>query len=163
MDNKIIRKESAGLLMYRLKNGRSLEVFLIHPGGPFFKNKDMGVWSIPKGEPDENDGSLLKTAIREFEEETGIKPGTENFIPLGKITQRGGKTVHAWAFEGNIDDDFILKSNTFKTEWPPNTGKWMLFPEVDKCAFFKTYDAKKKIKDRQVDLIERLEEYLSQH
>ncbi|RPI16863.1 MAG: NUDIX domain-containing protein [Ignavibacteriae bacterium] len=147
--------------MYRIING-SLEVLLIHPGGPFFKNKDLGVWSLPKGEPDENDGDLLKTAIREFEEETGINPEIKDYIPLGTIIQRGGKTVHAWAFEGNIDDNYTLKSNTFKTEWPPNTGKWMLFPEVDRIGFFKTDEAKKKIKDRQAAFIDRLEEHLEQ-
>jgi predicted NUDIX family NTP pyrophosphohydrolase len=160
---KVRKRESAGLLMYRMTDGKTLEVFLIHPGGPFFKNKDMGAWSIPKGEPDDNDGKLLKTAIREFEEETGIKPEAKEYIPLGTITQRGGKVVHAWAFEGNTAEGYSLKSNTFKTEWPPNTGKWMLFPEVDKCGFFKPDEAKKKIKDRQVELIERLEEYLGQY
>lgn len=160
MDKKAAGRESAGLLMYRFKNGINFEVFLIHPGGPFFRNKDMGVWSIPKGEPDENDGELLNTAIREFEEETGIIPEAKEYFSLGAITQRGGKVVYAWAFEGDIDDDFELKSNTFSTEWPPNTGKRMLFPEVDRYGFFNLDEAKKKIKDRQVELIERLEELL---
>ena len=154
-------KISAGLLMYRFVNNK-LEVLLAHPGGPFFKNKDDGHWSIPKGEPDEMENNLLETAKREFKEETGIEPDAEEFIPLGTILQKGGKTVHAWAFKGNIAPGFEPKSNTFKTEWPPNSGKQMVFSEIDKIDFFDTTAAKKKIKQAQIDFIERLEKYLEE-
>jgi predicted NUDIX family NTP pyrophosphohydrolase len=159
MEKPAKKKESAGLLMYRIINGE-LEVFLSHPGGPFFKNKDLGVWSIPKGEPNDGENDLLQTAIREFEEEIGFKPNTNDFIPLGSILQKGGKTVYAWAFKGDLDNSFELKSNTFKNEWPPNSGKWMVFPEVDRAGFFKINESKKKIRDMQTELIERLEDYL---
>src|SRR5205814_1975328 len=115
---------SAGLLMYRICDG-SLQVLLAHPGGPFFKNKDEGAWSIPKGEV-EPDEDLLKTAQREFEEETGVVP-TAPFIALSPITQKGGKLVHAWAFEGNCDPGAIV-SNTFMMEWPPKSKRQMEFP-----------------------------------
>ncbi len=154
------KRISAGLMMYRIKQGK-LEVLLVHPGGPFFKNKDMGVWSVPKGEPDDNEDALFSTALREFEEETGIKPEGTNYIPLGSIQQRGGKTVHAWAFEGDMKEGFEPKSNTFKREWPPNSGKYMIFPEADRIEFFESETAKKKIKDRQVEFIERLQSVLS--
>lgn len=154
-----VKKTSAGLLMYRLKNG-ALEIFLAHPGGPFFRNKDDGHWSVPKGEPSDEETDLLETAKREFEEETGIKP-QGNFIPLGQIIQKGGKTVYAWAFEGDLQDDFQHKCNTFDAEWPPHSGKRMTFLEIDKVEFFPAEKAKKKIKDRQIEFIERLEEYLS--
>lgn len=155
-------KISAGLLMYRFEDGK-LEVLLAHPGGPFFKNKDNGHWSIPKGEPDEQENNLLETAKREFKEETGIEPDAEEFIPLGTILQKGGKTVHAWAFEGNIESGFQPKSNTFKTEWPPKSGKQMVFSEIDKIDFFNVAYAKKKIKSTQIDFIERLEKYLEEN
>jgi predicted NUDIX family NTP pyrophosphohydrolase len=154
------KRISAGLMMYRIKQGK-LEVLLVHPGGPFFKNKDIGVWSVPKGEPDDGEDALFSTALREFEEETGIKPEGKKYIPLGSIQQRGGKTVHAWAFEGDMKDGFEPKSNTFKREWPPHSGKFMIFPEADRIEFFESETAKKKIKDRQVEFIERLEQVLS--
>jgi predicted NUDIX family NTP pyrophosphohydrolase len=152
------KRTSAGLLMYRI-NRHDLEVLLAHPGGPFFKNKDDGYWSIPKGEPDENEDELLETAKREFEEETGIKPAGK-FIELGNILQKGGKTVHGWAFEGDIPEGFIHKCNSFETEWPPHSGKKMKFLEIDKVEFFSSEKAKKKIKDAQIPFIERLEEIL---
>src|SRR5690242_18981597 len=118
---------SAGLLMFRKKNN-SFEFLLVHPGGPFWKNKDDGAWTIPKGEahPEED---LLARAKIEFKEELGIEaPG--NFISLGSIKQKGGKTVHAWAFEGDLPDGFELRSNTFEIEFPPRSGKFKEFPEV---------------------------------
>lgn len=148
---------SAGLLMYRFRNGK-LELLLAHPGGPFFRNKDSGYWSIPKGEIDDGE-ELLDTAIREFREETGLTPEGP-FIPLGSIVQKGGKTVHAWAFESEQEPFRVNKSNTFEMEWPPHSGKKMLFLEIDKVEFFPGDIAKKKIKDKQVELIERLEEHL---
>ena len=110
-----------------------LQVLLAHPGGPYFVSKDDGAWSIPKGEP-EPDEDLLLTAQREFEEETGLKP-TGPFIPLKPIQQKGGKIVHAWAFKGDCDPA-TLKSNTFTMEWPPNSGRQMEFPEIDRAEFF---------------------------
>ena len=161
-DNKsTVKRTSAGLLMFRRRN-EMLEVLLAHPGGPFFKNKDDGHWSIPKGEPSDEEMDLLETAKREFEEETGIKP-EGNFIPLEQIIQKGGKTVFAWAFEGELPDNFVHKCNSFETEWPPHSGKKMQFLEIDKVEFFPAEKAKIKIKDRQVKFIERLENYLLQN
>ena len=146
-------RTSAGLLMYRIQGG-ALEVLLAHPGGPFFRNKDEGAWSIPKGEPDA-DEDLLLTAQREFEEETGLKPSGP-FIPLRPIKQKGGKVVHAWAFEGDCDPATV-KSNTFTMEWPPKSGRQMEFPEIDRAEFLDLATAKKKIKAGQEGFIEELE------
>ena len=144
---------SAGLLMYRIKDG-VLQVLLAHPGGPFFAKKDDGSWSIPKGEPDANE-DLLVTAQREFEEETGLKP-TGSFIPLKPIKQKGGKIVHAWAFEGGCDPTTI-ESNTFTMEWPPHSGRQQEFPEIDRAEWFDLATAKKKMKAGQEALIDELE------
>jgi predicted NUDIX family NTP pyrophosphohydrolase len=152
------KRVSAGLLMYRF-NRHTLEVLLAHPGGPFFRNKDDGVWSIPKGEPGDGEDELLETAKREFEEETGLKPDG-SYVPLGSILQKGGKTVYGWAFEGNLPENFEHKCNWFETEWPPHSGKKMKFLEIDKIAFFDIPRAKLKIKQTQIPLIERLEENL---
>ena len=146
-------RTSAGLLMYRIKDGR-LEVLLVHPGGPFFRNKDQGAWSIPKGEPDA-DEDLLAAAQREFEEETGLKPKGP-FIPLRPVQQKGGKIVHAWAFEGNCDPATI-QSNPFTIEWPPHSGQQREFPEIDRAGFFDLGAAKIKIKAGQEGLIWELE------
>jgi predicted NUDIX family NTP pyrophosphohydrolase len=144
---------SAGLLMFR-RRGDTLEVLLVHPGGPFWKNKDEGAWSIPKGEaaPGED---LLRRAQIEFEEELGIKP-CGNWIPLGSIKQKGGKTVHAWAFEGNLPPDFELKCNTFEMEWPPRSDKTQSFPEVDRGEFFPLETARSKINPAQATFLDRL-------
>jgi len=150
----MIDKISAGLLMYRYRNGH-LEVFLAHPGGPFFKNKDAGYWSIPKGEMDPGENSL-NAAIREFSEETGIVPRGE-FIPLGSVVQKSGKTVHAWAFAGDWDGATPIKSNTFEMEWPPRSGKKQTFPEIDRAEFFPAARALKKINAAQREFIKRLE------
>lgn len=147
---------SAGLLMYRINDG-VLEFLLGHPGGPLFGKKDDGVWSIPKGEPDANE-DLLLTAQREFEEETSLKPAGP-FVPLQPIQQKGGKIVHAWAFEGNCDPA-TLKSNTFEMEWPPHSGRQMEFPEIDRLEFFDLGTAGRKIKTGQDRLIEELAEIL---
>ena len=147
---------SAGLLMYRIKE-ESIEVLLAHPGGPFFRNKDEGVWSIPKGEPDA-DEDLSLTAQREFEEETGLKPSGP-FIPLSPIRQKGGKIVHTWAFEGDCDPN-VVKSNTFTMEWPPKSGRRMEFPEIDRVEFLDLDTARKKIKAGQEGLLEELEAIL---
>jgi predicted NUDIX family NTP pyrophosphohydrolase len=147
---------SAGLLMYRFRGGE-VEVLLVHPGGPFFRNKDEHSWSLPKGES-EPDEELLVTARREFEEETGIKPAGP-FLPLAPIQQKGGKIVHAWAFEGDCDPKANV-SNTFTIEWPPHSSKQVEFPEVDRAEFFNLDEAKRKIKAGQEKLIEELERIL---
>jgi predicted NUDIX family NTP pyrophosphohydrolase len=144
---------SAGLLMYRIEDGR-IEVLLAHPGGPFFRNKDEGAWSIPKGEHD-GEEDLLVTARREFEEETGVKP-TGTFVPLKPIKQKGGKIVHAWAFEGDCNPADI-RSNTFTMEWPPKSGRQQEFPEIDRAEFFDLATARKKIKAGQEGLLDELE------
>jgi predicted NUDIX family NTP pyrophosphohydrolase len=147
---------SAGLLMFRIKDG-ALQVLLAHPGGPYFVKKDDGAWTIPKGEPDA-DEDLLITAQREFEEETGIEP-TGPFIPLQPIKQKGGKIVHAWAFEGD-SDTAAIKSNTFSMEWPPHSGRQQEFPEIDRAEWFNLATARTKIKAGQEALIEELETIL---
>jgi len=144
---------SAGLLMYRIKGG-VLQVLLAHPGGPYFANKDDGAWTIPKGEP-VTDEDLLVTARREFEEETGITP-TGPFVPLKPIKQKGGKIVHAWAFEGDCNP-VTIKSNTFTMEWPPKSGKQQEFPEIDRAEWFDLTAARTKIKAGQEGLIEEFE------
>lgn len=148
---------SAGLLMFRLKGGK-LQVFLVHPGGPFWAKKDDGAWSIPKGEVQENE-PLLDTAIREFEEELGVLP-KGNFLELGSIKQRGGKIVHAWAFEGDYNESQPIKSNLFTMEFPPGSGRIQEFPEIDKARFFDLEEAKRKINPAQVEFIERLQNAL---
>lgn len=144
---------SAGLLMFRFRDG-DLQVFLAHPGGPLFRNKDDGHWTIPKGEPPE-DEPLIQTAIREFQEETGIVPQGE-FLELGSIRQKGGKTVYAWAFAGDHDDSRPITSNTFELQWPPRSGRMERFPEVDQARFFSLPEAKRKLKESQWPLVERL-------
>ena len=138
--------------MVRSRDQR-LEVFLVHPGGPFFAKKDEGVWTIPKGlvEPGEDP---LVAAIREFEEETSFAPAADLYHPLGSIRQRGGKVVHAWACVGDVDSDAV-RSNTFELEWPPRSGRVRAFPEVDRAAFFEIEDARRKIMPAQVDLLDR--------
>jgi predicted NUDIX family NTP pyrophosphohydrolase len=150
-------KLSAGLLMYRF-NDNALEIFLGHPGGPFFAKKDKGVWSIPKGEVDA-DEDLLQTALREFEEETGLKPEGE-YLSLGHIKQKNGKIVHAWAVAGDWDKNKPIRSNTFTMEWPPHSGQKQEFPEIDQGAFFDSETAKQIINPAQVTLIERLQTLL---
>jgi predicted NUDIX family NTP pyrophosphohydrolase len=151
-------KRSAGLLMYAYKNS-DLKIFLVHPGGPYFVKKDDGSWSIPKGLIEDNEDTLA-TAVREFEEETGLKPEGE-FILLGEVTLKSGKVVHAWTFEGKEDNNFLFKSNLFEMEWPPNSGKREKFPEADKFGFFSVEEAKKKINSSQIPLINNLVNYLS--
>jgi predicted NUDIX family NTP pyrophosphohydrolase len=144
---------SAGLLMYRFRDGH-LEVFLAHPGGPMFRNKDYGHWTIPKGEiqPQEE---LLATARREFQEEAGIEAQGE-FLPLGWIRQKGGKIVHAWAFAGDWTEDHQHVCNDFTMEWPPGSRRWQHFPEIDRVAFFLFKQAREKLKDTQLPFLDRL-------
>ena len=150
-------KTSAGLLLFR-KSKNMLEVFLVHPGGPFWKNKDAGVWSIPKGELNEKE-EPLQAAIREFYEETGIAVSGE-FMQLQPIVQKSGKTVLAWAIEKNIDASTI-SSNNFELQWPPRSGKLQSFPEVDRGEWFLISEAKKKINVAQISLLTELEEKLT--
>lgn len=145
-------KISAGLLMYRVHDG-SLQVLLAHPGGPFFRNRDDGAWSIPKGEIEPGE-DFLAAATREFQEETGVTPAGP-FTPLTPVTQKGGKIVHAWAFAGDCDPAEIV-SNTFTIEWPPRSGRHTEFPEIDRAEFFSVTAAKQKIKPAQAPLIEEL-------
>ncbi len=144
---------SAGLIMYR-KTPRVIEVLLVHPGGPFWRNKDHGAWTIPKGEAEEGE-DLLAAARREFEEETGLR--TEGpFIPLASVKQKGGKRVYAWAFEGDCDPRAI-RSNQFQMEWPRGSGKLETFPEIDRAAFFTIPEAKLRINPAQTAFLEELE------
>lgn len=151
-------KRSAGLLMYIYQN-KELKILLVHPGGPYFTNKDEGAWSIPKGLIEENEESL-DTAIREFEEETGLKP-VGKFFPLGEVTMKSGKIIYAWGFEGTGDLNFVFKSNLFEMEWPPKSGKRESFPEADRFEYFTIEEAKKKINSSQLPLIETLVNYLT--
>ncbi|QXV64879.1 NUDIX domain-containing protein [Mucilaginibacter sp. 21P] len=145
-------KQSAGLLLYRTVENRT-QVFLVHPGGPFFAKKDDGSWSIPKGEFDDDEDALA-AAKREFEEETG-KAIDGNFTKLQPIRQKSGKTVHAWAVEADIDHTSIV-SNTFEIEWPPRSGKRKTFPEIDRAGWFTINEAKVKLIPAQVKLVEEL-------
>jgi predicted NUDIX family NTP pyrophosphohydrolase len=146
-------KQSAGILLYR-KVDNQLEVFLVHHGGPFFKNKDDGAWSIPKGEFGDNEDALI-AARREFLEETGQNIDGE-FIKLKPVKLKSGKAVHAWAVEGDINHEVIV-SNVFEIEWPPKSGKMASFAEVDRAAWFEPAVAKIKVNPAQIALIDELE------
>jgi len=147
-------RTSAGILLYRL-TGDSLETLLAHPGGPFFAKRDAGAWSIPKGEPDDGE-ALLAVAQREFAEETGHPMPDGPLIELGSIVQKGGKVVHAWAVEGDLDPA-AARSNLFEMEWPPKSGRKAAFPEIDRVAWFDPAEARIRVKPTQIPLIERLE------
>ena len=146
---------SAGLLMFSRKRG-ALEFLLAHPGGPFFTRKDDGAWTIPKGEAAPGEDLLTRAQI-EFEEEVGFRPESlQGWIELGSIKQKGGKIVHAWAFEGDLPESFEVKSNLFEMEWPLGSGRRQSFPEVDQARFFTEAVARRKLKPAQVPLIDRL-------
>jgi predicted NUDIX family NTP pyrophosphohydrolase len=145
-------KESAGLLVYR-KTGGQVEFLLAHPGGPFWKNKDAGAWTIPKGEIQAGEESLL-AAKREFKEELGVDLKGE-FIELTAIKQKAGKIVRAWAVEADVDLSKV-KSNTFSMEWPPGSGRTVEFPEVDKVAYFEFEAAREKMNPAQIGLLEQV-------
>jgi predicted NUDIX family NTP pyrophosphohydrolase len=147
-------KLSAGLLLFK-RVGDETQVFLVHPGGPFWKNKDDGAWSIPKGEYGAGEEPLA-VARREYEEELGSPPPEGEYLSLGEIRQAGGKIVTAWAVEGDFDPA-RLKSNTFEIEWPPKSGKRASFPEVDRGAWFSLAEAEAKILTGQRPFLERLE------
>ena len=147
------RKVSAGLLLYRFRQG-DLEVLLVHPGGPYWKNKDEGAWTIPKGECG-SDADLLAEAKREFLEETGAEVHGD-FRKLAPVRQPGGKVVHAWAIEGDLDPAG-LRSNLFTMEWPPRSGRQQKFPEVDRGEWFHLPSARRKLLAGQRPLLDELE------
>src|SRR5262245_41831568 len=146
-------KRSAGILLYRRRDG-DLEVLLVHPGGPFWAKKDLGAWSIPKGEHDPGEDAL-RAALRELEEETGHRLEDADLLELGEIRQRGGKVLSAWAAAGDLDADAIT-SNTFTIEWPPRSGRQREFPEVDRAGWFDVPTARDKVLAAQAELIDRL-------
>ncbi len=143
---------SAGILVYLRKP--HLQVLLAHPGGPFWQNRDEGAWTIPKGEVEEGE-EHLDAAKREFREELGFLPEGP-FLDLGSIKQKGGKTVHGWAVEYRIADDFIFEPAYFEMEWPPDSGKTEIFPEIDRIEYFTPFEARKKINPSQAEFINRL-------
>jgi len=165
-------RRSAGIVLYRRMPGSrerdastapAFEVLLGHPGGPFFTKRDEGHWTIPKGEPDEPGDDLLAVARREFEEETGHRApdgmAADGPMPLGTIVQKGGKVVHAWAIEGDLDPA-AARSNTFVMTWPPRSGREEEFAEIDRVAWFEPDEARRRLKPTQVPFVDRLEALL---
>jgi predicted NUDIX family NTP pyrophosphohydrolase len=156
----VVRKSAGILLFRRLDPGAPLEVLLAHPGGPFFAKRDEGHWTIPKGEPDDAEDDLLAVARREFLEETGhdapdgLRGGSPP-IALGTIVQKGGKVVHAWAVEGDLDPATAV-SNEFEMEWPPRSGRRRVFAEIDRVAWFAPDEARRRLKPTQVPFVDRL-------
>jgi len=150
--------ESAGLVLYRVRDGKT-EVLLVHPGGPFWKRRDEGAWSIPKGEIGPGE-SRLDVARREFQEELGVPLPEGEVLPLGSVRQAGGKVVHAWAAPGDLDVSRV-SSSTFAIEWPPRSGRTQEFPEVDKAAWFDLDAARRVILAAQGAFLDRLEAQLS--
>jgi predicted NUDIX family NTP pyrophosphohydrolase len=148
---------SAGILLFRRPEGR-LELLLAHPGGPFWRTKDLGHWTLPKGEVEAGE-ELLEVARREFAEETGYAVADGTYIELGEIHQKSGKQVVAWGVEGDIDPAFA-HSNTFSMEWPPGSGLTESFPEIDRVEWFDPAEARRRLKPAQVPFIDRLEEAL---
>ena len=146
-------RRSAGILLYRRRGG-TVEVLLVHPGGPLWARRDAGAWSIPKGEYGEGEDPLA-VAMRELGEETGQRPPTDGLVALGEVRQRGGKVVTAWAAPGDLDADAIT-SNTFTLEWPPRSGVRREFPEVDRAGWFDPATAREKLLAAQAELVDRL-------
>lgn len=151
------KRVSAGLLLYR-RNGQSIECFIAHPGGPFWRNREEGAWTIPKGLVEE-DEEHLEAAIREFREETGVEPRGP-YHELGWIRLKSGKVIHAWAWEGDADADGI-RSNMARQEWPRGSGRWITYPEVDRCGWFLPHRARQLVNPAQSELITRLERLLA--
>jgi predicted NUDIX family NTP pyrophosphohydrolase len=147
-----MQKRSAGILLFRFTNA-ALEVLLVHPGGPYWANKDAGAWSIPKGECSEGEDALA-AAKREFAEETGVNVEGE-FLPLGEVRQAGGKIVQVWALKGDLDPS-LIRSNTFTLEWPPKSGSVREFPEVDSAGWFIMAVANQKVLSGQREFLSRL-------
>ena len=150
-------RKSAGIVLYR-GSGATLEVLLVHPGGPFWSRRDAGAWSIPKGEYEEGEDPRA-CALREFEEETGTPLPPGELLELGDIRQKGGKMVTAWAAEGDLDADAV-HSNTFRMEWPPRSGRWATFPEIDRAGWFGVDEARDKLNPAQAEFVDRLLERL---
>jgi len=148
-----VAKESAGILLWRRRNG-DLEVFLVHPGGPYWAKKDHGAWSIPKGELGDGE-SALDAAVRELHEETGVVVASSDAIALPSVKQRGGKVVHAFAVEGDCDPASIV-SSTFSIEWPPRSGTMAEFPEVDRAAWFSIDEARVRMLASQQRILDEL-------
>ena len=146
-------RTSAGLLLYR-RGGSGVEVLIGHMGGPFWARKDDAAWSVPKGEYDPGE-EPFDVALREFEEELGSPVPAEEFLPLGEVTQAGGKVLTAWAAEGDLDAD-AARSNTFPLEWPPRSGRMQEFPEIDRAAWLPVDEARTKLVRGQVPLLDRL-------
>lgn len=149
------RRASAGILMYRQRDGR-LEVLLVHPGGPVWARRDLGAWSIPKGESEEGEEPLA-AARREFTEELGSPPPDGETVDLGEIRQKSGKRVRAWGLAGDLDAE-RTQSNTFTMEWPPRSGQMGEFPEVDRAEWLTLEQARERINPAQVALLDRLEQ-----
>ncbi len=157
-------RQSAGILLFRRSGPSGVEVLLAHPGGPFFSRRDEGHWSIPKGEPDDAEDDLLVVARREFAEETGhpAPAGLADGSPpltLGTIVQKGGKIVHAWAVEGDLDPA-VAVSNEFEMEWPPRSGRRQVFAEIDRVEWFAPGEARRRLKPTQIPFVDRLLEML---
>jgi predicted NUDIX family NTP pyrophosphohydrolase len=148
---------SAGLLLFRQGTG-GLEYFLAHPGGPFWRGREDGAWTIPKGLV-EGGEQPLQAAIREFAEETGFEP-VGPFLELGVVRQKSGKEVHAWAWRGDADPAAV-RSNVVRTEWPRRSGRWISYPEVDRCAWFTRAEAERLLNPAQTAFVQRLEERLA--
>jgi len=160
-------RQSAGIMLFRRPGGPSgePEILLGHPGGPFFARRDEGHWTVPKGEPDIAGDDLLTVARREFAEETGqmppaAQPDGSPPISLGSIAQKGGKIVHAWAIEGDLDAE-TARSNEFEMEWPPRSGRRQVFPELDRVGWFRPDEARRRLKPTQVPFVDRLVELLA--
>ncbi len=147
-------RRSAGLLLYRQHDDGPVEVLLAHPGGPLWATRDAGAWTVPKGEFNAGEEGWA-VARREFEEETGRPAPDGDPIDLGEILQKGGKTVFAWALEGDLDPA-AAHSNTFPLEWPPRSGRWITVPEIDRVEWFAPDEARRRIKDTQIPFIDRL-------
>jgi predicted NUDIX family NTP pyrophosphohydrolase len=153
-------KLSAGILLYRARQG-AVEVLLVHPGGPFWAKKDLGAWTIPKGEYEQGEDPLA-AALREFQEETGHEPPAHGLVELGTIRQRGGKVLTAWAAAGDLDPATAV-SNTFTMEWPPRSGVQREFPEIDRAGWFGPDTARAKLLAAQAELVDRLLAALDPH
>lgn len=153
-----MKKISGGLILYNRQICNQIKFLIAHPGGPFFKSRDLGWWTIPKGEPEENE-EVFDAAIREFEEETGMKPNGP-YMDLGNILQKNGKRVYAWAFEGDWEQERVPMCNEITLEYPKGSGKLWTFPEIDQAMMMNAEEAKKKLRSEQTPLIDRLLNHL---